>query len=180
MHEEGEAEYLTVARIARPRGNKGEVAAENLVGGLDCFAEGRKLDVVLADHTQLALQVARAWEHKGRLILQFKGIATIGDAERLRRAEVRMARADLPALPEGDYYFEDLVGCKLVDESTGRELGVVGAVCDQPGAALLFSVIDDDGKEMLVPFVAAICRDVDIAAKRILARLPEGMDELKD
>ena len=173
------AEYLTVARITRPRGNKGEVAAENLVGGLECFAEGRKLDALLADRTREVLQVERAWEHKGRLILKFEGFATIGDAERLRRSELRMARADLPELPEGEYYFEDLVGCKLVDEASGRELGLVGHVYEPPGGALLFSVIDDDGKEMLVPFATEICRDVDIEAKRILARLPEGLDELK-
>ena len=41
------------------------------------------------------------------------------------------------------------------------------------------SVIDEERKEMLVPFVDEICRDVDIEAKRIVARLPEGMDELK-
>lgn len=175
----GGAEYLTVAKIARPRGNKGEVAAENLVGGFDCFVEGRKLDVVLADRTQVVLQVESAWEHKGRLILKFEGIATIGDAERLRLAEVRMAKADLPGLPAGEYYFDDLVGCRLVDEATGRELGSVAEVYEPPSGALLFSVIDEERKEMLVPFVTEICRDVDIAAKRIVARLPEGMDELK-
>lgn len=174
-----EDDYLAVARVARPRGNKGEVAAENLVGGLDCFAEGRELDVVLADRTQQVLRVERAWEHKGRLILKFEGIDTISDAERLRLAEVRMAKADLPVLPEGDYYFDDLVGCSLVDEATGRVLGSVADVYEPPGGSLLFSVIDEDRKEMLVPFVAEICRDVDIAAKRIVARLPKGMDELK-
>ena len=175
----GGAESLVVAKIARPRGNKGEVAAENLVGGLECFAEGRELDVFLPDQTHLELQVEWAWEHKGRLILKFEGIASIGDAERLRLAEVRVAKADLPELPEGEYYFDDLVGCSLVDENTGEVLGLIAEVCEPPSGALLLSVIDKDRKEMLVPFVDEICRDVDIEAKRIVARLPEGMDELK-
>ena len=170
---------LVVAKIVRPRGNKGEVAAENLVGGLEPFAEGRELDVFLPDQTHLELQVERAWEHKGRLILKFEGIGSIGDAERLRFAEVRVAKADLPELPEGEYYFDDLVGCTLVDEDTGEVLGSIAEVYDPPSGTLLLSVIDKDRKEMLVPFVDEICRDVDIEAKRIVVRLPEGMDELK-
>ena len=177
--QEEEAEIVVVARIARPRGNKGEVAAENVIGGLECFAKGQKLDVVLADQTHLELQVERAWEHKGRLILKFEGIATIGEAERLRLAEVKMAKADLPELPEGDYYLYDLVGCNMVDEATGGVLGSVADVYEQTNGPLLFSVIDKERKELLVPFVAEICLDIDIGAKRILAQLPEGMDELK-
>ncbi len=174
-----ESEYLTVARIARPRGNKGEVAAENLVGDLRCFAAGRKLEVVLADRTELELAVERSWEHKGRLILKFAGFETISDAERLRLAVVRMERGEVGPPPDGEFFIDDLVGCALVDEDTGEELGVIEDVYEPPGGVLLFSVVGDDRKEMLVPFVTEICRDVDIEAKRVLARLPEGLDELK-
>lgn len=172
-------EYLTLARIIRPRGNVGEVAAENLAGGLRSFNVGRSVQVVRPNGETADLTIAGAWEHKGRLILHFTGIASIGDAERLRLAEVRAKRTELGPPPEGEYYFDDLVGCRLVDEGTGREMGTVAEVYDQPGGAPLFSVLDCESREMLVPFANEICREVDIESKRIVARLPEGMEDLK-
>lgn len=172
-------EYLTLARITRPRGNKGEVAAENLSRDLRCFESGRTVDVALPDGTKLELEIDRAWEHKGRLILGFAGFGSISDAERLRGAEVRADRGALEPLPEGEYYLDDLVGCRVVDEAKGRDLGSVADVFEQPGGVLLLSVVDGSQKEMLVPFASEICRDVDIASKRIRARLPEGLEELK-
>lgn len=174
-----EATYLTVAKISRPRGNKGEVAAQNLVGDMDCFARARRLNVILADRTSLELEVEWAWEHNGRLILKFAGFESISDAERLRLAKARMDKAELSPPAEGEYFIDDLVGCKVMEESTGKDLGVVDEVYDPPGDVLLLSVIDTARRELLVPFVEEICPTVDISSKRILARLPQGMEELR-
>ena len=173
------AKHLTIARITRPRGNKGEVAADDLVGNMRCFETGRRVSVVLPNRETLTLEIEWAWEHKGRLILKFAGFGSIAEAERLRLGEVRVARDALEPLPEGEYYLDDLVGCVLADEVTGRSLGTVMDVYEPPGGVLLFSVVDDSKKEMLVPFAAEICTQVDIEGRRILAQLPEGMEDLK-
>ena len=174
------AEYLTIARITRPRGNKGEVAADDLSGETRRFEAGRRVTVTLCNREVRQLEVEWAWTHKGRLILKFGGVDTISDAETLRLAEVRVRKDSLEPLPEGEYYFSDLVGCEVVDQTTGRSEGTVAEVYEPPGGVLLLSVIDEERKEMLVPFASEICRDVDIGAKRIMARLPEGIEELKD
>ena len=173
------AKHLTIAKITRPRGNKGEVAADDLVGNMRCFEAGRKVTVVLPSQTRLTLEIEWAWEHKGRLILKFAGFGSIGEAEQLRLAEVRVARDALEPLPDGEYYLDDLVGCGLVDEVTGRGLGTVMDVYEPPGGVLLLSVVDHSKREMLVPFVAEMCKEVDIEGRRILAQLPEGMEDLK-
>ena len=173
------AEYLTLARIARPRGNRGEVVAENLAGDPGCFEPGRQVEVLYADGTSREHEIDRAWEHSGRLVLGFAGFATIADAERLRQAEVRMARTALAPPADGGYFLTDLVGCRVIDEATGRVHGTVEDIYEPPGGVLLFSVVGEDRMELLVPFANAICRKVDIAARRIEVRLPEGMEELK-
>lgn len=178
MQKEG-AEYVTLARISRPWGNKGDVAAENLAGGLRHFEPGARLDVRLPNHTLLELELVRAREHKGRVILGFAGYATISDAERLRGAEVRCEKGGLEPLPDGEYYIDDLIGCSMVDDATERSLGRVEEVYEPPGGVLLFSVVDEAGEEMLVPFAAPICRDVDLDSGRIRVTLPEGMEDLK-
>jgi 16S rRNA processing protein RimM len=174
-----DAEYLTIARITRPRGNKGEVAADDLVGNMRFFESGGKVEVVLPNRARLELEIERAWEHRGRLMLKFAGVGTIPDAERLRLAEVQVRKDSLEALPEGEYYFDDLVGCSLVDEATGRELGSIAEVYEPPGGMLLLSVVDEGKQEMLVPFANEICREVDTESKRVLVRLPDGMEDLK-
>ena len=174
-----ESKYLTIARITRPRGNRGEVAAMNLVGDLGCFERGRRLQLCLPDTTRLDLEVERAWEHNGRLILKFAGFDTIPDAERLRMAKARLAKDDLKPPEEGEYFVDDLLGCRLVEESTGRDLGVIEDVYEPPGDVLLLSVMDRSRRELLVPFVEEICPEVDIDSRRILARLPLGMEELR-
>ncbi len=175
----GDVPYLTVAKIARPRGNRGEVAAMNLCGDLRCFSQGARLDVVLADRTRVELEVERAWEHNGRLILKFAGFDTISDAERLRLAKARLRKDAIEPPGEGEYLVDDLVGCRMVEESSGRDLGKVDAVYEPPGDVLLLSVLDSGRRELLVPFAEEICPEVDIEARRILVRLPEGMEALR-
>ena len=174
-----ENDYLTLARITRPRGNKGEVTAENLSGGLRGFEPGRRVEVALPSRNRLELEIDSAWEHKGRLILGFAGVDSISEAERLRGGEVLVKRGELEPLPHGEYYLDDLVGCRMVDEATGRDLGSVEDVYEPPGGVLLLSVVDDSRKEMLVPLANEICRDVDTESRRITVRLPEGMEDLK-
>ena len=174
-----DAEYVTLARITRPRGNKGEVAAENLSDGLRHFTEGGRVQAVLPDRTALELRIARAWEHRGRLILKFEDFDSISDADRLRFAELRVRKDALEPLPEGQYFVDDLIGCRMVDHDTCRELGTVADVYEPPGGVLLFSVEDSDGRELLVPFAKEICSEVDIESKRIAVSLPAGMEDLK-
>ncbi len=174
-----DAEHVTLARITRPRGNKGEVAAENLSDGLRYFTQGGEVQAVLPDRTALELRIDRAWEHKGRLVLKFEGFDTISDAERLRFAELRVRKDALEPLPQGEYYADDLIGCRMVDQDSCRELGTVVDVYEPPGGVLLFSVEDSDGKELLVPFAKEICREVDIESRRIAVSLPAGMEDLK-
>lgn len=174
-----DARYLTLARITRPRGNRGEVLAENLAGGVDRFAQVSKVRAVLPGRPALELGIDSAWEHKGRLVLKFEGVESIDDAERLRHAEVRATREQLGPLPEGEFYFDDLVGCSVVDLDSGSEVGTVTGIDEPPGGALLFTIEDGRGGELMIPFANEICREVDVEAKRIGVRLPEGLAELK-
>jgi 16S rRNA processing protein RimM len=175
----GDTDYRVLARITRPRGNKGEVAADNLAGGLGFFKTGKAYSVVLANLQDQALVIDHVWEHNGRLILKFAGVETISAAEKLRSAVIRIAKDELEPLQAGEYFLDDLIGCRLEDESTGKEVGVVCEVHEPPAGALLFEVVDSQQKKMLVPFVNEICLEIDCKAQRILVRLPDGLEELK-
>jgi 16S rRNA processing protein RimM len=112
----------------------------------------------------------------GRAIFHFAGVESIEAAEKLRGLEVQIAAAERAALPAGNYYITDLIGCEVWEEGTPRALGKVRDVNRATGTPVL--EIDTAGGELLVPLANEICTRVDPAARRIEVRLPEGLREL--
>jgi len=80
------------------------------------------------------------------------------------------------ALPEGEYYESDLLGFAVKDDASGETLGIVRGWQRFGGPPLL--EVDCSGREALIPFVAAICRKVDLERRTIEVDLPEGLLEL--
>ena len=114
--------------------------------------------------------------HKGRPIVGFEGIDSIEDAERLGRVELWIRAADRAALPDGEFYHDALIGCR-VETTDGKEVGTVSRVEGPRGMSLL--VVKGEGaREVLVPLAEAICPVIDPAARRIVINPPEGLLEL--
>lgn len=169
-------EWVTLARIDRARGNRGEVAATCFTTGSERFT-GLSVVLVgsggpLSEGRRFAVE--NAWMHQGRLILKFEGINSISDAEALRGSDVCLPFDERAPLDEGEYYFTDLVGCEVVDRESSRRLGEVEGWQEVDGAPNLLEVRTDSG-EVLIPLVPEICRRIDTVAKRIEVDLPEGL-----
>lgn len=122
------------------------------------------------------MEIERIWRHKNALIFKFAGVDSISAAEALEGANVCIPKDERAALPEGEYYQSDLIGCQVLDAATGRLVGVVTDWQEYGGPPLL-EVKGEDGKEVLIPFAKAICREIDPAGRRILVELPEGLEE---
>lgn len=165
-----ETEWVTVALLGKTRGNRGEITAFALSGKPERF---QALHDVFLFGTGERLEVESTWFHSGTLIFKFKGVDTISDAERLTGAEVRVPMSERAPLEAGEFYQSDLVGCDVVDRRTGDRLGRVSRWEEGGGAGLL--VVDED---LLIPFVRAICVEIDPAARRIAVELPEGLKDL--
>jgi 16S rRNA processing protein RimM len=176
VSEAGKGEFVTIARVLRSRGNRGEVAADDVSDGNERFAEGA--GVLLADPTGKRKEavIERSWYHQGRLILKFAGVDSISDAELLRGSEVQIPRGDLGAPPEGEYFFDDLIGAKIVEAGSGREIGEVKGILEA-GGTLLLEVRSAD-REVLIPFVKQICVEIAPQSGVIRVRMPDGLEEL--
>ena len=176
---------VTLARIVRPWGRRGEVAAEILT---DFPARLTKLrEVFLARDGAPARTVAvRSCRiHLGQAVFHFAGSDSISDAERLRGLEVQVpgGRAELDP---GRHYLSDLAGCEVRDAESGDVLGTVQEVqgARGPGSGAgatpeswVLVVAGQDG-ELLIPLAAEICTSIDVTARRIEVRLPEGLRDL--
>jgi ribosomal 30S subunit maturation factor RimM len=88
--------------------------------------------------------------------------------------EVRVPESVRPPAPPGQHYLSDLIGYR-VETADGKLLGDVTGWYDFGGPALL-EVGGEKG--LMVPLVPEICRQVDDVGRRIVAELPEGLQDL--
>ena len=190
--------FVTVARILRARGNKGEVAAELLTDFPDRLKS--LTEIFLATENKAPRQIAlkNFWidrNHPGQGIFHFEGVNTISDAETLRGLDVQIPASQRVSLPAGQYFVTDLIGCAVFEIPVARpvlssppcalseaptHLGTVRDVYF-PGegvAGTPLLAIDSAKGELLLPLAEDICTKIDTVARRIEVVLPEGLRDL--
>ena len=172
---------MVVAEILRPRGNRGEVLAQSQTDVPGRLPELKRAHARLADGADVPVEITEAWVHDGAWVLKFAGVDSIGEAERFRGADVWIPADERGTLPEGEFFESDLLGCALVDAATGVQLGRLEGwqACGdrtQVGPPLMQLYVN--GREVLIPFVPAICREVDLTTRTIRVALPAGLLDL--
>jgi 16S rRNA processing protein RimM len=166
---------LVVGRVGRPHGLRGEVTVEVRTDDPDQrFSAGSALDTIPAERGPLTVTATR-W-HSGTLLVRFAGYDDRTAAEELRDTVLAIDSGDLGPLEDPEeFYDHDLIGLRVWTVGGGP----VGTVADvlHHGQALL--VIEGSGPrsgvEILVPFVAAIVPEVDVAGGRLVIDPPEGL-----
>jgi 16S rRNA processing protein RimM len=167
---------VVVAEILRPRGNRGELLVRSQTDVPGRLKQLERAQARLADGADVPVEITEAWIHDGNWVLKFAGVDSISDAEQFRGADLWVAAGERGSLPEGEFFESDLIGCAVLDAASGAELGKVGGWQACGGPPLMEMKMD--GREVLIPFVPAICRDVDLAARTIRVELPEGLLDL--
>ncbi len=111
----------------------------------------------------------------GGLGARIAGVTTKEQADALRGVALYVDRAKLPLLPDDEYYHADLIGLEVRDPG-GSLLGTVRAIHNHGAGDLLEVMSATGGGTILVPFSLAVVPTVDIAARRLVVDLPEGLD----
>jgi 16S rRNA processing protein RimM len=191
-------QWLQVARILRPRGNKGEVIAELFTDFPARLSQVKEIYLRKEEGVRKAARLQNFWldrNHPGMGVFHLAGCATISDAEKWRGYDVLLPLEARVALSAGQYFVTDLIGCtvfvagaaesKLASPACAMEEAprVLGTVCDVffPGESVVGTPllqVETARGELLVPLAEDICLKIDVAARRIEVRLPEGLDEL--
>jgi 16S rRNA processing protein RimM len=190
--------WVVVARILRPRGNKGEVAAELLTDFPERLTQLREVFLARGDSEPRPHAIKSCWlsqNHRGQAVFHFEGFSSISDAEKLRGFDVLLPFEQRIALPAGQYFVSDLIGCSVFENATSASVlssspcfassapSFLGTVRDVQftgegvsGTPLL--AVDTSRGELLVPLAEAICTSINIAARRIDVVLPDGLRDL--
>lgn len=172
----GAGAFITIARVLKVQGRRGEVLTELHTDFPERFEQRRTLYAWPEKGERRQLHLEAYWPHKGGMVLKFEGVDSIEAAEKLLRAEIQISAAERAELEEGAFYISDLTGCAVLE--SGREIGRVADVNFGAGEAPLLIVRSESGKEFMVPLVESFIRELDLRAKRIEMQLPEGMLEL--
>jgi 16S rRNA processing protein RimM len=179
---ESSGEFITLARVVKTQGRHGEVAAELHSDVPGRFAAGMML-VALPKEQESKLQETRReleledlWPHKGLVVLKFRGVDTMNDAELLIGSELQVPSAERADLEPGWNYVSDLIGCVVLDHAS--EIGRIEDVQFGAGEAPLLIVANSAGKKFDVPFAEAYLEGVSVAQRQVRMNLPEGMLEV--
>ena len=173
---------LTLARVLRPWGRRGEVAAAILTDFPERLTALK--DAKLCDGEGAGRKPARDVSirscriHLGQAIFHFVGIDSINDAEKLRGLEVQVP-FERTELPQDRHYLDELVGCEVWEQGADAPLGAVREVENTGGPTESWLLkVDTARGELLIPLAAEICTQIDTATRRIEVRLPEGLRDL--
>ena len=126
--------------------------------------------LVHADGTRLVVEGSHV--HKGdRLLVKFEGVDS-RDAAELIRGAVFVSEDQRRNLEEGEYWPQDLVGCRVVTVA-GDQVGEISDVVEGPAQDLIS--VDRDGGTFLVPLVKEIVVEVDVGSRRVTIDPPAGL-----
>jgi 16S rRNA processing protein RimM len=168
-------EYVVVGRVVSAHGIHGRVIVEPLTDNPDRFASGSVLCIEgEGEKMEREVTVGNAMPYKGRLLVALSGVTERGAAEELRGKYLCVPFEDLPEPGEEEYYHHQLVGLEAIDGS-GDLLGVVRSLVSMPAQDVL--VIERDGSEHMVPFVAEFVKRVDLERGVIIIADMPGLFE---
>ena len=162
-----EPSLLAVGKLRRPHGINGEILMEVLTDFPERFVPGKAF--YIGDNNVL-LRVENIRSHNKGLIVSFEGIYSREKIEPYRNTYVKVRKDTLPELPEGDYYFHQLIGLIVVDE-TGKDIGILKEILET-GANDVFIIKTSDGKEILLPATDEVILDIDLEDGLIKISLP--------
>ena len=158
---------IVIGAIVAPHGVRGEFRVIPLTENPDMFRamkyffleDGRKMSVISARF------------HKNVYLVKVNEVNSMDEAELLRGKKVLIDTADLPPLKKDQFYVSDLIGFSAYDEE-GSLLGKLKDVL-ATGSNDVFVVAKADGSEILVPALKANIKEINMAEKSILVKLPE-------
>lgn len=167
-------DLVTIAKIAKTRGLRGELVADLLTDFPERFDNLKNVFAVKPSAETLELEIEKFWFQKGRIVFKFVGFDSIEAAETLRDCDVCVAEAETVKLEEDEFFDWQLAEC-AVETIDGESLGEVSELMRTGGTEIL--VVKGAEKDYLIPFAEAICVEVDIENKLIKVDAPEGLLE---
>lgn len=179
--------WVLVAQLVRPQGRHGELIAEILTDFPERFHQRRRLYLIPPQRVGTRpreVELENFWFLRSRIILKFRGIDSINEAEAIRGFAVAIPAEERAPLEPGSVYAGELIGCHLVDLNQGSlDVGEIVDLDRSSSAGTELLVVRRPGvrgpeREVLIPLVKEYLVRMDPQGRRVEMRLPEGLLEI--
>ena len=166
--------FLEIGKIVSTHGIKGELRIEPWCDSPQFFA---KLKELYFDNGRTKISISSR-PHKRMIIAKIKGVDTAEQADELRGRVLYMNREDVK-LPEGEYYIQDLIDCRVLDVNDRREYGIISDVL-KTGANDVYEITDRQNRKLLIPVIPNVVKSVDVFSGEILIEPMKGIFDDED
>ena len=160
--------YLEIGQIVNTFGIKGQVKIVPFTDDITRFDELKEIYVEKKNELKL-FQIEQVNYKKNMVILKLKGIETVEEAEKLRNCYLKIDRKDAKKLPKDTYFIVDLLGLDVYTDE-GKLLGKVDDIYNA-GSSDIYVVKDELGKQILLPAIKDVLKEVDLENKKIIVHL---------
>lgn len=166
-------EYLEAGKIVNTHGLRGEVKAVPWTDSPETF-ECIEYVYIKKKTGDVRLDIENIKYQKNNLILKFKQIQTIEEAETLKNKTLYIDRGALGELPEGVYYIADIIGLEAVD-TDGNVIGTVADIFNT-GSNDIYEIKRVGKKNLLLPHIDDVIT-VELENRRVVIRIPKGLED---
>lgn len=163
---------LEIGQIVNTFGIKGFVKIYPYVDDIQRFDDLKNIYVKIRKQ-ETKLEIEEVKYQKNMVLIKFKGIETVEQAEKLRNAYLEIDRSDAIALEEGQYFIADLLGLEVFLD-TGEKLGVLEDIFNT-GSKDIYVVKNELGKQFLLPYIDEVIKEIDLEKEKITVHLIEGL-----
>ncbi len=163
---------LEIGQIVNTFGIKGMVKVKPFTDDIKRFDELKTI-CVEKNSNKTEYEVEEVKYHKDMVLIKFKGIDKVEQAENLRNSYLTISRNSVEELEEGRYYIVDLLGLEVY---TDEEI-LLGTLEDifNTGSNDIYVVKNEKGKQILLPAIQDVIKQIDIENKKIIAHLLPGL-----
>ena len=164
-------DFFEIGQVVNTVGLKGEIKVNPFTDEFDQFDKGKKITLEKSK-TKTEYEIENVRFHKNQVILKLKTIDNIDDAEKLRNSYIIVDRSSKKELEANTYYIIDLIGLNVYEDDK-----LLGELVDvfPTGSNDVNVVKSEDGKQILLPAIKEVIKEVNIEEKRMNVKLMEGL-----
>lgn len=165
--------FLEIGQIVNSYGLKGQMKIVPFTDDIKRFSKLKTIYIEI-DKQLKEFKIEEVKYHKNNVLIKLEGINDINDTEKYKNCYVKVDRKDAVKLPKDSYFIVDLLGLEVFTEEDNLLLGKIVDVFPT-GSNDVYVVKDELGKQVLLPAIGEVIKDVDIPNKKIIVNLIKGL-----
>ena len=165
-------EYIEIGQIVNTNGLKGIVKVNPFTDDINVFEQIKYVYIDFKNELK-KVKIQQVRYNKNQVLLKLEGIDSIEEADKYRTCYIKTEKKKQEDLGEDTYYIVDLIGL-TVFSTEGENLGIIDDVFPT-GSNDVYVVKDNLGKQILIPAIADVVKEVDLKNKKMIVNLIPGL-----